>query len=87
MTASPRARLDAASTASEPDVVVAFTLNGEPMGVPHGTTLTALLDRCGQAPHSVATSVNGQFVARAARAAHVLASGDQVMTFQPIVGG
>lgn len=66
---------------------IAFTLNGEPMHAPPGTTLAALIERLGHAPRSVATSVNGAFVARDARAARPLAEGDQVMTFQPIVGG
>jgi sulfur carrier protein ThiS len=35
----------------------------------------------------VATSVNGRFVARARRASIRIAPGDQVLLFQPIVGG
>ncbi len=66
---------------------IAFTLNGEPMTAAPGTTLAALIERLGQAPRAVATSVNGAFVARDARAAHLLHAGDQVMTFKPIVGG
>ncbi len=66
---------------------IAFTLNGEPLTAAAGTTLAALIERLGHAPRSVATSVNGEFVARDARAAHALRAGDQVMTFQPIVGG
>ena len=66
---------------------IGFTLNGEPMSAVPGTTLAALIERLGHAPRSVATSVNGEFVARDARAGRRLAEGDQVMTFQPIVGG
>ena len=66
---------------------VTFTLNGEPMTAAPGTTLAGLIDGLGHAPRAVATSVNGEFVARDARAAQVLQTGDQVMTFQPIVGG
>ena len=32
-------------------------------------------------------TVNGEFVARAARAARVLAEGDEVLLFRPITGG
>lgn len=66
---------------------IAFTLNGEPTTAAPGTTLAALIERLGLAPRAVATSVNGEFVARDARGAHALRAGDQVMTFQPIVGG
>lgn len=36
---------------------------------------------------AVATAVNGQFVARHARAAHALQDGDTVLCFSPITGG
>ena len=36
---------------------------------------------------AVATAVNGEFVARGLRSGHVLAEGDQVQCFRPIVGG
>mgnify|MGYP000269906109 CR=1 FL=1 len=36
---------------------------------------------------TVATAVNGMFVARERRAQQVLQPGDSVTTFQPIVGG
>lgn len=73
-------------TAHDGDAI-AFTLNGEPMTAAPGTTLAMLIERQGLAPRAVATSVNGEFVARDARGAHTLRAGDQVMTFQPIVGG
>ena len=36
---------------------------------------------------ALATAVNGEFVARTARAGCVLAEGDQIFTFQAIQGG
>ena len=62
-------------------------LNGEPLSIAAGISLADLLEQLGHAPRSVATVVNGDFVARDARAARRLSAGDQVMTFQPIVGG
>lgn len=38
-------------------------------------------------PTLLATAVNGEFVARHARAARLLKDGDVVMSFQPIQGG
>jgi len=73
-------RLDA----SQPIEVM---LNGEPVAIVHGWSLEDLLQQRGLAPRSVATAVNGEFVARDARGQCRLAAGDQVMTFQPIVGG
>lgn len=62
-----------------------------PLQLPAGSTLATalahLLSQTGQDAHSVATAVNGQFVARAARASYALADGDAVLCFSPITGG
>jgi sulfur carrier protein len=62
-----------------------------PLQLPEGSTLadavTTLLTQSGQDPASVATAVNGQFVARSARQAHRLSQGDTVLCFAPITGG
>lgn len=50
-------------------------------------TLAALLQRLDRAPESVATALNGRFVSRESRAGTTLVDGDQVLLFQPIVGG
>lgn len=63
------------------------TVNGESHALPAGATLAALLARLGHAPDSVATAVNGAFVARRERTDRVLCDGDQVTCFQAIVGG
>ncbi|WP_395702189.1 sulfur carrier protein ThiS [Aquabacterium sp.] len=55
--------------------------------VPANSTLADLLQLSGEASDSVATAVDGQFVPRAARAGFVLAEGQQVLLFHPIVGG
>ncbi|UXH77855.1 sulfur carrier protein ThiS [Roseateles amylovorans] len=52
-----------------------------------GSSLSDLLTHAQRAPDSVATAVNGRFVARDRRAATRLQEGDQVLFFQPIVGG
>ena len=52
-----------------------------------GTTLAQLVETLGHAPQAVSTAVNAEFVARAARGDRVLCAGDQVLLFQPIVGG
>ena len=64
-----------------------ITVNGEPRSVAEGSTLADLVAALGQAPQSLATAVNGEFVARDARAGVQLRAGDAVFTFQPITGG
>ncbi|PPE70703.1 sulfur carrier protein ThiS [Caldimonas thermodepolymerans] len=84
------ARNDAASdafVAADHPGAVPIHLNGEARHVPAGTTLAQLLERLGHAPASVATAVNGNFVARGARDGCVLQPGDHVTCFAPIVGG
>jgi sulfur carrier protein len=72
------------------DTLTIHTDHG-PLSLPAGSTLadavTALLARSGQDPSSVATAVNGCFVARAERLAHALSQGDTVLCFSPITGG
>lgn len=70
-----------------PAAPISITLNGQPRTVAAGSTLADLLKQIGQAPEAVATAVNARFVPRPARAECVLAAGDEVMLFQPIVGG
>ena len=64
-----------------------ITVNGESRDVAAGTTLAELVAALGQAPQALATAVNGEFVARDARAQVHLGEGDAVFTFQPITGG
>ena len=64
-----------------------ITLNGEPRTIAEGETLADLVAALGQPPQALATAVNGEFVARAARAETRLRDGDAVFTFQPITGG
>lgn len=62
-----------------------------PLSLPAGCTLAQALDHLlaglNKPAESVATAVNGQFVARGARAGHVLQDGDAVLCFSPITGG
>ncbi|WP_298932076.1 sulfur carrier protein ThiS [uncultured Ramlibacter sp.] len=64
-----------------------ITLNGEPRALPPGQTLAGLVAALDAAPKSLATAVNGEFVAIAAREQQLLQDGDAVFTFQPITGG
>ncbi len=66
---------------------IGIRLDGAPLSLPGGTTLADLIAQLGHSPQAVGTAVNGEFVARGARASRVLAEGDAVLLFQPIVGG
>lgn len=50
-------------------------------------TLAELIRELGHTPDSVATALNGEFVARRQRADRVLRDGDRVTCFQAITGG
>ena len=58
-------------------------VDGQERCVPVGTTLEQVLADAGDAA-AFSTAVNAEFVARAAR---VLADGDEVLLFRPITGG
>lgn len=66
---------------------VSIKLDGAPHVLVPGTSLAELVDQLGHAPASVGTAVNGSFVARGLRQDRVLNPGDEVLLFQPIVGG
>ena len=66
---------------------IALQLDGRAHQVPAGSTLAELVAALGYAPQAVGTAVNGRFVARAERAGRVLQPDDEVLFFQPIVGG
>lgn len=66
---------------------ISVLLNGERREVEPGSTLADLIAATGQPPQGLATAVNGEFVPRAARLAHLLREGDAVFAFQPITGG
>lgn len=61
------------------------------LSVPAGSSLASVVEqivaRQNKTPECIATAVNGQFVARGARASHTLEEGDTVMCFSPITGG
>ena len=66
---------------------VPIQLDGQPRLLTAGTTLAQLVVAVGHEEKAVSTAVNAEFVARAARQNRVLQAGDQVLLFQPIVGG
>ena len=67
--------------------MIDLLLDNKPHRVPAGTTLSTLVAQLGHQPRDVGTALNGRFVAREQRADCVLAAGDAVLLFQPIVGG
>jgi sulfur carrier protein len=62
-------------------------VNGEPVVDAEGMSLAELLIRLGEPAGSVATALNGQFVARDSRGDVQLARGDRITVFKAIVGG
>jgi sulfur carrier protein len=64
----------------------ALTVNGAPTETQAGT-LAELVAGCGFAETQVATALNGDFVAKGARAATLLREGDKVEIVAPRQGG
>ena len=62
-------------------------VNGQVHTLSAARTLAELIGELGHAPDSVATALNGEFVARGQRAERVLRDGDRVTCFQAITGG
>ncbi len=79
------AALDPAAGPGAP--AIAVTVDGSVHTLPASSTVADLVSALGIAPPSVATAVNGEFVARAARGARRLRDGDRVYFFRPITGG
>ncbi len=68
-----------------PEPTIRF--NDRSLPCPTGLTLAALLQREGVSAERVATAVNARFVPREARDVTSLQPGDEVITFEAIVGG
>lgn len=62
-------------------------VNGQVHALSASLTLAELIGELGHAPDSVATALNGEFVARGQRSERVLCDGDRVTCFQAITGG
>lgn len=72
------------------DDTIEITINGEPQCIAPNRSVAdvlATLAREDMPAMAVATAVNGDFVARSARAQHVLRDGDALFVFQPVTGG
>ena len=67
--------------------MITITLNGAAREMRPGQTLADLIAALDAPPPSLATAVNGEFVARDARRDCTLQDGDAIFTFQPITGG
>lgn len=65
---------------------LSITLNGEQTAT-SALTLEALVASLGHDARSVATAVNGDFIARSARATRQLAKGDAIEIVAPRQGG
>lgn len=87
MSVQPAASAAPTRSAQPGPATAQLTLNDQVLPLEGACTLAQLLAAQGLDPLSVATAVNGQFVARSARAQRTLAAGDAVTTFQAIVGG
>jgi sulfur carrier protein len=74
-------------TASGAAVLLTLRFNGEALQLPAGCTLAQLVDRHAAGPQALATAVNGRFVPREQRGQTRLQAGDEVLTFEAIVGG
>ncbi len=68
-----------------PEPTIRF--NDRSLPCPAGLTLAALLEAQQVNAERVATAVNARFVPREARDATPLQPGDEVITFEAIVGG
>ena len=66
---------------------ITITVNGDARQMPVGSTLADVFQAENLPALSFATALNGDFVARGARAATALTDGDAVFTFQAITGG
>ncbi|GAA6140265.1 sulfur carrier protein ThiS [Hydrogenophaga sp. 5NK40-0174] len=64
-----------------------FQLNGSSLPWTPEISLATVLAKQGFLPERVATAINGAFVQREARESTWVQPGDQVMTFEAIVGG
>ena len=73
--------------ATNPVNIHSLRFNGEPLPMPHPLNLSELLAAHNIEAAAVATAVNGQFVQREQRTEMALHDGDEVITFQAVVGG
>ena len=67
--------------------MISIRLNHASLQLQEGATLATLVATLDKPPASLATAVNGDFIARDQRDQCVLRDGDTVMTFEPITGG
>jgi sulfur carrier protein len=64
-----------------------IVLNGEAHEMPPASTLARALDQLGFGAAVVATALNGEFVASAARRETQLSEGDRIEVLAPMQGG
>jgi sulfur carrier protein len=64
-----------------------ITVNGQPMDVPDGLSVDALLTRLGVTRQFTAVALNREVTPRASYASTVLSEGDHVEIVRPMGGG
>lgn len=69
------------------DVFASVALNGEPLRIADGCTVSALLQDQGLGERRVAVEVNGVIVPRSRHDNHVLADGDTIEIVHALGGG
>ena len=87
MNTAPQIASQSASPGASPSASLTIYLDDERLQLPAPSALSDLLAHLQRPPESVATGLNGRFVAREARAHTALQDGDQVLRFKAIVGG
>ena len=66
---------------------IALSVNGEPLDVPEGATVSAVLDRIASPQRGVAVALNGEVVPRSAWQETVLSGGDRLEVLTASQGG
>lgn len=72
---------------SSPIATSRLTVNGQPLEVPQGTTVAALLGSMDNAGRRVAVERNGEIVPRSLHATTLLAPGDRLEIVIAVGGG
>lgn len=67
--------------------MITIQLNGEPLELAEGTSITAIIEQRGLAGRRVAVELNREIVPRSEHATQTVADGDQVEIVTAIGGG
>ena len=81
------ARCSATSNNGSSPPLITISVNGKPVSLESGATLSRLLDTLGLAGRKVAVERNGEIVPRSRHAESVLADGDRLEVVVAVGGG